>query len=793
MNLLEGRKFNYHKQYLQSYKHNIPDHYVLGYNMVSYLREKTNDADVWEKITARSWRVPFIPFAFSNAIKNKTGMYVTGLYNEMADERRKQWQVEVDKLNLTSFDVLHSRKNKAYTDYLYPQPQPDGSVLAVKQGIGDIEQYVLLKEGKEQKVFTPGFLNDAGMLSAPGGIVVWNEFGFDPRWPVRNYSQLKAYDVKGKRLLRISDRTSRHTGAAVSPDGKKIVTVGSSETYQHRVLVLSFPDGEKILEFENPDNDFFSMARWDNSGNRIVALRTNAKGRSVVIMDPASGKIQEVIEPTWENIGHPVLHDNYLFFNSPLTGIDNVNMFDISTGQRYQVTTSKYGAYNPAVSSDRSRIIYNDQSRDGMNVVSIPFTPAAWKLVADIKPNAASYQHLVEQEGRPSLFDSIPKEVYPTRKFSKASHLINPFSWGTYVQNDLASIDIGVNSQDILSTTSIGLGYRYDLNERTGLWRAGVSYQGLYPIIDVEFTQGKRSFDEGKFRTVVIAEDTTTYFNDVVFKWTEQNISAGLRLPFNLTNSRYSTSLTLSNNVGYTHVTDFRNDSTTNRSYPAVIRDGEVTSSYVFFDYVGEGNLLYNHFSLSSYRLLKQSRRDINSKWGQALFVDFLNTPYGGDLEGQQFSATGYLFVPGFIKHHSIFGYAAYQQSFLSSGSDPGILNDYVFRNMVPIPRGHSVARFESFVSTSINYTLPVWYPDIAIGPILNIQRVKLNLFSDYAIGQKAHLSEVDENYHSVGGELTFDFNVFRFQPQFDIGVRYSYGLTHTFTNIELVIGTINF
>jgi hypothetical protein len=218
-----------------------------------------------------------------------------------------------------------------------------------------------------------------------------------------------------------------------------------------------------------------------------------------------------------------------------------------------------------------------------------------------------------------------------------------------------------------------------------------------------------------------------------------------------------------------------------------------VTSSYVFFDYVGEGNLLYNHFSLSSYRLLKQSRRDINSKWGQALFVDFLNTPYGGDLEGQQFSATGYLFVPGFIKHHSIFGYAAYQQSFLSSGSDPGILNDYVFRNMVPIPRGHSVARFESFVSTSINYTLPVWYPDIAIGPILNIQRVKLNLFSDYAIGQKAHLSEVDENYHSVGGELTFDFNVFRFQPQFDIGVRYSYGLTHTFTNIELVIGTINF
>jgi hypothetical protein len=64
-NLLEGRKFNYHKQHLRSYRHNIPDHYVLGYYMVSYLRRKTNDPDIWGKITARSWSVPFLPFAFS--------------------------------------------------------------------------------------------------------------------------------------------------------------------------------------------------------------------------------------------------------------------------------------------------------------------------------------------------------------------------------------------------------------------------------------------------------------------------------------------------------------------------------------------------------------------------------------------------------------------------------------------------------------------------------------------------------------------------------------------------------
>jgi hypothetical protein len=50
-NLMEGRTFNYHKQYLRSYKHNIPDHYVLGYQMISHLRKKSGNPEVWENIT----------------------------------------------------------------------------------------------------------------------------------------------------------------------------------------------------------------------------------------------------------------------------------------------------------------------------------------------------------------------------------------------------------------------------------------------------------------------------------------------------------------------------------------------------------------------------------------------------------------------------------------------------------------------------------------------------------------------------------------------------------------------
>src|SRR5688572_2569449 len=108
-NFLEGRTFNYHKQYLRSYKHNIPDFYVLGYNMVSYLRKRTNDPEIWGKITARSWNVPFIPFAFSNAIHKETGLYVTDLYKEMVNDFKKEWQEEANILQISQFERINPR------------------------------------------------------------------------------------------------------------------------------------------------------------------------------------------------------------------------------------------------------------------------------------------------------------------------------------------------------------------------------------------------------------------------------------------------------------------------------------------------------------------------------------------------------------------------------------------------------------------------------------------------------------------------------------------------------------
>jgi hypothetical protein len=110
----------------------------------------------------------------------------------------------------------------------------------------------------------------------------------------------------------------------------------------------------------------------------------------------------------------------------------------------------------------------------------------------------------------------------------------------------------------------------------------------------------------------------------------------------------------------------------------------------------------------------------------------------------------------------------------------------------VPGPRGIGVFRAQNFVSLSANYALPVWYPDIALGPLVNIQRFRMNGFLDYANGNSP-LFNASANYMSIGAEFTFDINVMRFLPQLDIGFRISKGITPSTTTFEFLLGTINF
>lgn len=794
-NLLEGRTFNYHKQYVRSYKNNIPDHYVLGYNMITFLRNKTNDPYIWDKVVTRAWTYPFIPFTFSRSIKKETGLNVNQLYKKMADSLRGDWQREIDTLDLTKFEVINPRNSKSYIDYEYPQVLEDGSVVAVKSGIGEITTVVKIKDGKEIQKFVTGPFNDGGMLSAVGNRVVWNEYRYDPRWLVKNYTIVKSYDFASKVDKDLS-RKSRYAGGALSPDGTKIVTVESSTSYDVKMLVLDYNTKVIIKQFDNPGNELIQMPRWTPDGKSIVAVRLAKEGKKLSIYDYESGAVKDVLDAGNENIGHPVMSPDgkYIFYNSPYSGIDNIYAVDLASGNRYQVTVSKYGAYNPSISKT-DFIYYNDQSRDGFNIVRIPYDPSKWKDLGHVSPPRQHfYDKIVQQEAHANILKDVPQKDFPVTKYKQASTLINVHSWGPFFDTDYTQVDLGVSSRNLLGTTVTSAGYLFDLKERTGNYHAGFSYQGFYPVLDLNVLHGQRT------------EKTSALDKDVRLTWEETTVNGGVRIPLLLTRSKYTTNLTLKNWVGVTRANNFHN---------RVLRDGNVvysegngriakvadTLSYVFHNEVGNGALVYNQATISFSRYLKVSRRDFNPKFAQFLDLELYNTPYGGDFQGKLAVARLSLFFPGVAKHHSIYLRGGYQKG--TSGYE---LNRYSFRNRVFRPRGFSYPFDSEFMSGSFNYAAPIWYPDLQLGPMLNIQRLRGNVFYDYgrAYGKnwfysntgRLYYSNADNIYQSAGVEFTVDVNIMRLLPQMDLGIRTTFlNVPNGFQRrpvVEFVLGTLN-
>jgi outer membrane protein assembly factor BamA len=145
--------------------------------------------------------------------------------------------------------------------------------------------------------------------------------------------------------------------------------------------------------------------------------------------------------------------------------------------------------------------------------------------------------------------------------------------------------------------------------------------------------------------------------------------------------------------------------------------------------------------------------------------------------------------VPSFAKHHSLSLRGGFQRQQNRQGS-------YYFSSPILFTRGYSYQNHESLFTSSAEYRFPLFYPDIALGPLVNIQRVKGALFYDIGQGRDMvnGLDTKLTNYQSISAEIGFDVNFLRLNYLlFDIGVRATYIPDTQQLIPSLVIGQIGF
>ena len=80
----------------------------------------------------------------------------------------------------------------------------------------------------------------------------------------------------------------------------------------------------------------------------------------------------------------------------------------------------------------------------------------------------------------------------------------------------------------------------------------------------------------------------------------------------------------------------------------------------------------------------------------------------------------------------------------------------------------------------SINYGLPLMYPDVAIGSMAYVKRIRTSVFYDYSYGHdildlvENQPISTSESFYSFGVDVIADLHLCRFYFPFSLGIRIS-------------------
>lgn len=130
---------------------------------------------------------------------------------------------------------------------------------------------------------------------------------------------------------------------------------------------------------------------------------------------------------------------------------------------------------------------------------------------------------------------------------------------------------------------------------------------------------------------------------------------------------------------------------------------------------------------------VRLAHRDFAPRWGYALNASYTFDPANADFSNLV-SFYGQSYLPGFAPHHSVLLAATYQTS-VGGYKFPAGYAPLSYKSTRLIPHGFTSSEIVSndYTALSLDYQLPVWYPEGGIGSVLYFKRIRLNAGGDYA------------------------------------------------------------
>ncbi|WP_372646060.1 TolB family protein, partial [Ancylomarina sp.] len=591
--------------------------------------------------------------------------------------------------------------------------------------------------------------------------LLWSESQAHLRWQHADKAVIVSYDIRTGNKKKY--KLEKNCFAPVfSADGKNILAVEVDSKGESSLLIIDEASGKSIHRIAAKKHEFFMTPQWAKNDQSIVLIVQARGEKSLVEIDLNSENRKLLYQAGTTNISQPQVSDKYVFFTSSHTGIDNIFAYEWESGQVSQLTSSRFGARDPYYHQAENKLYYSDYSSDGYKPIKLDLNSCMWKEQEGTQVEFTLAEQLSDQLGEKLQPDTTKLGQWEVEPYSRLAHTFNFHSWAPlFISPDEEKMDIGISasSQNLLNTFFTTVGYKKEEGYDQGQFYLNLSYQRFFPIFNSKLEYGKPSLDYMGKR-----KNRNTEENDILplnTEWKQLEWENSVTLPFNLSSGKHATFLRPKFSYNIYQFTEYQIQISSPefdpQSYNLSIENRKLDE------------LEYQLFLSHS---IKASQRDLQSPWAQFLQVDYRHSPSKEFNAGNVWSGICQFYFPGFVKHHGISFYAGYQNR--------SELNT-IFGNSIKSPRGVSSLYGLDCSTMSLDYRMPLAYPDWNLGGLAYIKRVKMGAFVDYGMEQGHFVNtdnlriNFDNRITSVGLEFTADMHVLRLPIPLNLGFRLGY------------------
>ncbi len=699
----EGRKFRLRRAIGGTYNKRTPNHYHLGYLLSNKIRNEKGE-NAFEPIIDKTvgGLIPFTKSIYKESGKRLNQHFVEALYLLKEQENAKEsWETT---------PLIQTKKNNFYTDQIAITQSSEG-IYYVNKDFKHIPSIRSIKD--TSPLAKPGIsLDNYHNFGINDEYICWSEYTKHPRWEMEDYSivRIKNRSTGKQRTLQ---KRAKHFHPQLHPSKNVIVLLSANERNEMSLEYWDL-DGNKRIKTIPLAYDHARELYFNEDGSSLCMIVSKGQRQGILRVDLNSDQQSLLIPLQYEALNSPKLYGDHLYFLANSNTDQYIYRLSVSDRTLHKSNKKFLHCQSFILEHSTGNLYYNDYSNQGYSVKVIPSS----KLKDSFKQSSELQEELKAPLFATKISERIAtpvKSYIPKYKVHSYSPFISRNSSGT----THFSLDLYIN--DYLSTSGLFINYRRDLQGEDHRYRLDYTYGYLPVVFGIEARHDAANIVNSKLHI------GGSYS---VFTLKEKRISPYLSYPLHIIKGNYST-----------------------RFIPKLGYLSKSIDLQQFSDDVK--SIFYSHeFQYSRRKATAQALP--NLKYNQSLRLE------NGKNQKKNlhlFEISNELTLPGLMPTHSTkLAYAyrnhttdAYQYSW-DLITPTGYFYDH---NYI----GQAI-QSEQMNYFGLHYQLPLAYPNISLGKLAYIKRLRLEGFYQKAIFTPKHGESND--FRSQGIHFYIDANWFQ-------------------------------